>query len=169
MRILITGNLGYVGPWVTQQLRLRYPDASLIGVDTGYFAHCLTNAVRMPEVLLDVQHYVDVRRLTPELLKGVDAIVHLAAISNDPMGDAYADVTVDINYRASVELARLARAAGVRSFVFASSCSVYGFADDRPRTETSETGPLTAYARSKGVHIRSDVHVAGHDRDRGER
>jgi nucleoside-diphosphate-sugar epimerase len=100
-------------------------------------------------VLLDAQHYFDIRRLTPELLDGVDAVVHLAAISNDPMGDAYAEVTLDINYHAGVELARLARAAGVRSFVFASSCSVYGFADDRPRTEASETGPLTAYARSK--------------------
>lgn len=149
MRILITGNLGYVGPAVTRQLREQYPNADLIGVDIGYFAHCLTNAPRMPETLLDTQHYADIRRIPPALLTGVDAVVHLAAVSNDPMGNAYEEVTFDVNYRAGVELARQAKAAGVRSFVFASSCSVYGFADDRPRSEESEAVPLTAYAKSK--------------------
>ena len=149
MKILITGNLGYVGPWVTRQLRLRYPDATLIGADIGYFAHCLTDACRVPETLLDAQYYADIRRLPPELLEGVDAVVHLAAISNDPMGNAFEDVTFDVNYRAGIELARKAKAAGVRSFVFASSCSVYGSADDQPRTEQSDVDPLTAYAKSK--------------------
>ncbi|MEO8256958.1 MAG: SDR family oxidoreductase [Acidobacteriota bacterium] len=149
MKILITGNLGYVGPSVTRQLRLRHPEATLIGVDIGYFAHCLTDACRVPEILLDAQYYADLRRLPPGLLDGVDAVVHLAAISNDPMGNAFEDVTFDVNYRAGIELARQARAAGVRAFVFASSCSVYGSADDRARTEESEVAPLTAYARSK--------------------
>jgi nucleoside-diphosphate-sugar epimerase len=149
MKILITGNLGYVGPWVTRQLRGRYPDATLVGLDVGYFAHCLTGAHRMPETLLDAQCYADIRRFPAQLLVGVDAVVHLAAISNDPIGNAYEDVTLDVNYRAGIELARQAKAAGVRSFVFASSCSVYGSADDRPRTERSEVSPLTAYARSK--------------------
>src|SRR6186713_2568307 len=149
MRILITGNLGYVGPWVTRQLRVGYPDASLIGVDIGYFAHCLTDACRLPETLLDAQYFADIRRLPSALLEGVDAVVHLAAISNDPMGNAFEDVTFDVNYRAGIELARKAKAAGVRSFVFASSCSVYGSADDHPRTERSEVAPLTAYAKSK--------------------
>jgi nucleoside-diphosphate-sugar epimerase len=149
MKILITGNLGYVGPWVTRQLRARYPDASLIGADIGYFAHCLTDACRVPEALLDAQYYADIRKLPPALLEGVDAVVHLAAISNDPMGNAFEEVTFDVNYRAGIALARQAKAAGVRSFVFASSCSVYGSADDRPRTERSEVAPLTAYAKSK--------------------
>src|SRR5262249_34403879 len=83
------------------------------------------------------------------ILAGVDAVVHLAAISNDPIGHAYEEVTFDVNSRASVELARLAKDSGVGSFIFASSCSVYGSADDRPRTEQSELGPLTAYAKSK--------------------
>src|SRR4029077_880523 len=126
MKILITGNLGYVGPWVTRQLRSRHPDAVLIGADIGYFAHCLTDACRVPEMLLDAQYYADIRRLPPDLLQGVDAVVHLAAISNDPMGHAFEDVTFDVNYAAGIELARKAKAAGVRSFVFASSCSVYG-------------------------------------------
>jgi nucleoside-diphosphate-sugar epimerase len=149
MKILITGNLGYVGPLVTRQLRKSYPEATIIGADIGYFAHCLTNAARAPEALLDAQYYVDLRNLPAEILTGVDAIVHLAAISNDPIGNVYEQVTYDVNYHAGIELAREARARGVRSFVFASSCSVYGFADDKPRTERSETGPLTAYAKSK--------------------
>src|SRR5712672_172973 len=113
MKILITGNLGYVGPWVTRQLRARYPEATLVGLDVGYFAHCLTNAHRMPETLLDVQYYADIRSFPAALLAGVDAVVHLAAISNDPIGNAYEDVTLDVNYRAGIELARQAKAAGV--------------------------------------------------------
>jgi nucleoside-diphosphate-sugar epimerase len=163
MKILITGNLGYVGPCVTRQLRARYPDAALVGLDIGYFAHCLTGASHVPEAVLDVQHYADVRTSPQELLEGVDAVVHLAAISNDPMGNAFEDVTFDVNHRASVELARLAKAAGVRSFVFASSCSVYGCADDRPRTEQSEVSPLTAYAKSKVLteHALSELASSG--------
>jgi nucleoside-diphosphate-sugar epimerase len=149
MKILITGNLGYVGPWVTRQLRKRYPDATLVGLDIGYFAHCLTNARCLPESPLDLQYFVDLRRLPAGILADADAVVHLAAISNDPMGKAHEAVTLDINFHASVELARQAKAAGVKSFVFASSCSVYGFAEGGPRTETSEVAPLTAYAQSK--------------------
>jgi nucleoside-diphosphate-sugar epimerase len=149
MKILITGNLGYVGASVTRQLRARYPDAVLVGLDIGYFAHCLTGPLRVPEALLDAQYYGDIRSCPSECLADVDAIVHLAAISNDPMGNTYEDVTLDVNYHAGVELARRAKAAGVRSFVFASSCSVYGSADDRPRTERSAVAPLTAYAKSK--------------------
>lgn len=158
MKILITGNLGYVGPWVTRQLRARYPDAELVGVDIGYFAHCLTHAPRLPETLLDVQHFADIRHLEADLLTGVDAVVHLAAVSNDPMGHAYEGVTLDINYAAGIRLAGLAKAAGVRSFVFASSCSVYGAAESMPRTEQSEVRPLTAYARSK---VQTETGLAG--------
>jgi nucleoside-diphosphate-sugar epimerase len=149
LRILITGNLGYVGPCVTRHLRARYPDATLIGVDIGYFAHCLTGVSRAPEALLDAHYFADVRRFPAHLLDGVDAIVHLAAVSNDPMGNTYEAVTLDVNYRAGIDLARQAKAAGVTSFIFASSCSVYGFAEDRPRTERSAVNPLTAYAKSK--------------------
>src|SRR6266581_8318044 len=149
MKILITGNTGYIGPSVLQRLRQSYPQATLIGLDKGYFAHCLTNADILPECRADVQYFADVRTLRPEVLQGVDAIVHLAAISNDPMGKTFEDVTYDINFRASVELARQAKAAGVRCFVFASSCSVYGVADDAPSKESSPLNPLTAYAKSK--------------------
>jgi nucleoside-diphosphate-sugar epimerase len=154
MKILVTGNCGYVGPSVLRRFRQSYPQATLVGLDMGYFAHCLTNADLLPECRAHLQHFADVRRLPAELLRGVEAIVHLAAISNDPMGKTFEEVTYDINYRASVELARQAKAAGVKHFVFASSCSVYGLADDTPRNESSPLNPLTAYAKSK---IRTEI------------
>lgn len=149
MKIVVTGNMGYIGPSLVQQLRQSYPGATLVGIDTGYFAHCLTNARILPECRVDVQHFADVRRPPVGILGDVDAVVHLAAISNDPMGNTFEEVTYDINFRASVELAREAKRQGVTTFVFASSCSMYGHADDTPRTETSPLNPLTAYARSK--------------------
>jgi nucleoside-diphosphate-sugar epimerase len=156
MKILITGNTGYIGPSVIKRLRHTRPDAILVGLDKGYFAHCLTNADILPECRADLQHFADVRRIRPEVLQGVGAVVHLAAISNDPMGKTFEDVTYDINFRASVDLAKQAKAAGVSAFVFASSCSVYGLADDTPRKETSPLNPLTAYAKSK---IRTEVEL----------
>jgi nucleoside-diphosphate-sugar epimerase len=148
-RILITGNMGYVGPGVVRHLRQTYPNAELIGYDMGFFAHCLTGPTRLPESRLDRQVFGDVRTLPSGLLAGVDAVVHLAAISNDPMGTAYEDVTMDVNYRAGIALAKRAKTYGVKSFVFASSCSMYGLGGEDAKTETSTLNPLTAYARSK--------------------
>lgn len=149
MRVLITGNMGYVGSVLVGHLRARYPGARLIGYDSGYFSHCLTGVRRPPEILLDQQHFGDVRELPARLLEGVDAVVHLAAISNDPMGNRFESVTDEINFRASVAIADAAQVAGVRSYVFASTCSVYGSANDTARGEDDEVTPLTAYARSK--------------------
>jgi nucleoside-diphosphate-sugar epimerase len=149
MHVLITGNLGYVGPLVVRRLREALPDAVLTGLDTGYFAHCVIARDALAETLLDRQHYADLRDFDPSLLAGVDAVVHLAGISNDPMGNRYEEVTRAINHDAGVRLARLSRDAGVARFVFASSCSLYGFAEEGERTEDSPLQPLTAYARSK--------------------
>lgn len=149
MKIIIVGNLGYIGPSLVNQLRETYPDATLIGFDIGYFAHCLTNPLVLPELKLDQQIFGDIRKFPKKLLEGVDAIVDLAAISNDPMGNKYEEVTLDINYRAAVRLAKMAKENGVKSFVYASSCSMYGLADDSPRRESDKLNPLTAYARSK--------------------
>ena len=149
MKILVTGNMGYIGPCVVQRLRTSYPDVILVGLDMGYFANCLTNARILPECSVDVQYFADVRRFPENLLTDVDAIVHLAAISNDPMGNTFEEVTYDINYRASIELAKKAKETGVKRFVYASSCSMYGFAEGGPRTETDSLNPLTAYAKSK--------------------
>jgi nucleoside-diphosphate-sugar epimerase len=149
MRILITGNLGYVGPSVVRQLRQSLPQATLHGYDQAFFAHCLTGVAECPERLLDQQIFGDVRTIDPASLIGYDAIVHLAAVSNDPMGDRFARVTQAINQDASVALARAAAEAGVRNFVFASSCSVYGVAKGPPRCEEDPLDPVTAYAASK--------------------
>lgn len=149
MKILITGNMGYIGPSVVQRLRTSFPNAIFIGFDMGYFANCLTNSEILPECKVDVQYFSDVRHFEEDLLRGVDAIVHLAAISNDPMGNTFEKVTLDINYHASVELAKKAKEMGVKRFIYASSCSMYGFAEGGPRTEAAPLNPLTAYAKSK--------------------
>jgi nucleoside-diphosphate-sugar epimerase len=149
MRILVTGNMGYIGPSVVKKFRASYPEATIIGLDIGYFAHCLTTDDILPECRVDVQYFMDVRRIPREMLVGLDTIVQLAAISNDPMGNQYEEVTLDVNYRASVELAKKAKEAGVGNFIYASSCSMYGAAEDIPRTEQSALNPLTAYAKSK--------------------
>lgn len=153
MRVLVTGNLGYVGSVLVRHLRtVRGPSAELWGYDIGYFARCLTVPPfsSAPEVVLDAQYFGDVRSLKPDLLKGVDAIVHLAAISNDPMGTRFSVPTDEINRGATVRLAQIAREAKVKTLVFASSCSVYGAAQGgQPRKEIDELNPLTAYARSK--------------------
>ncbi|MCK8786199.1 SDR family oxidoreductase [Roseomonas sp. NAR14] len=149
MRILITGNMGYVGPLVVRHLRAVMPKAELLGYDSGLFAHCLTTGGPLPETLLDAQYFGDVREVPDALLRGVDAVVQLAAVSNDPMGNRFEAVTDAVNRGASLDVAERARRAGVRAFVFASSCSVYGFAEGGPRRETDALNPLTAYARSK--------------------
>jgi nucleoside-diphosphate-sugar epimerase len=148
MKILVTGNTGYIGPVLAKQLLNSRKDIELIGFDTGYFAHCLTNTDYLPEFNYK-QHWGDLRNFPFNLLDGIDAVVHLAAISNDPMGKQFEQVTEDINYNASIQIARAAKERGVKSFVFASSCSMYGSADSGEKSESDELNPLTAYARSK--------------------
>jgi nucleoside-diphosphate-sugar epimerase len=149
MRILITGNMGYVGPVVVAHLRQRYPDAELIGFDTGLFANCLMTTGPLPETKLTAQYFGDVRDFPESLLTGADAVVHLAAVSNDPIGNRFEAATDAINRAASVRLAAKASRAGIRKFIFASSCSVYGSAGTEARREDDALNPLTAYARSK--------------------
>jgi nucleoside-diphosphate-sugar epimerase len=161
MKILVTGNMGYVGPSVIRQLRSSYPDGTLVGLDIGYFGNCITSVDILPECRVDLQYFADMRRFPQHILKDVDAIVHLAAISNDPMGNTFEEVTLDVNHRASIELAKKAKEAGVNTFVFASSCSMYGTAEDSARTEKAPLNPLTAYAKSKVFTERDLEHLAG--------
>lgn len=143
MRILITGSEGYIGSVMIPVLQAAGHD--LVGVDTCYFDHRLPGQIwRSIPVLV-----TDVRELQPPDLRGFDAVVHLAALSNDPMGDLNPELTYEINFRASVRLAEIAKLAGVQRFVFASSCSVYGAGSDGAVAEDGVLAPLTAYAISK--------------------
>ncbi len=141
--------MGYIGPILNRVLTKVFPTIEIIGFDAGFFGHLLTGAELTPEQGLSVQYFGDVRDIQPSVLNSVDAVVHLAGISNDPIGNEFADVTEEINRRASVRLAEMASSAGVKNFVFASSCSMYGQAEGGARKESDPTNPLTTYARSK--------------------
>lgn len=149
MKIVIFGNMGYVGPGVVERLRSTYPTATLIGYDTGFFASCLTDVDYLPERKLDHQYFGDIRNVPDEVLQNADAVINLAAISNDPMGTKFEEVTLDVNHKSGILLAKKSKELGVKSFIFASSCSMYGAASDGAKTEDSTLNPLTAYARSK--------------------
>ena len=155
MNILITGNTGYIGPVVISALKKKYPHYKYIGIDTGFFVHNLMTNDELPDRKFNVQYWEDVRNIPINIFDNIDAVIHLAAISNDPMGNKFEKVTNDINLEASINIAKLSKKAGVKNFVFASSCSVYGFAGEDAKTENDELNPLTAYAKSKiGVEDR---------------
>jgi nucleoside-diphosphate-sugar epimerase len=143
MKILLTGHRGYIGAVAGPMLQAAGHEVT--GLDANLFEGCEFGepAPRIPEIRKDL------RDLTQEDLAGFDGVFHLAALSNDPLGDLDADLTYDINHRASVQLARLAKAAGVRRFVFSSSCSTYGAAGDVFHDETAALNPVTPYAESK--------------------
>jgi nucleoside-diphosphate-sugar epimerase len=143
MRILLTGHKGYIGAVVGPLLCAAGHE--VVGLDTDLFAGCDFGEapIRIPEIIKDV------RDLTKADLKGFDAVVHPAALSNDPLGDLDANLTYEINHKASVRLAELAKEAGASRFVFFSSCSVYGAAGDSFLDESSPLNPVTAYAESK--------------------
>lgn len=143
MRVLVTGTEGYLGCLLAPVLMSRGHD--VLGVDTGYYATgWLYNGV--PQTARTLRK--DIRHITREDLEGVDAIVHMAELSNDPLGELLSEVTYTVNHTGSVRLAELAISAGVERFVYMSSCSVYGVADGVV-DETSPVNPQTAYADCK--------------------
>jgi len=166
MKILVTGNTGYIGPVLGEKLKQNYNDLKLIGFDTGFFAHCLTGVNVSPELNYDVQYYGDIRKLDKNVFHGVDIVIHLAAISNDPMGNNFASVTEEINSKASENVAKTAKRAGVRKFIFASSCSMYGTADSEAKKESDSLNPLTAYAKSK-VYMEQVIEKLSDDKFQG--
>ncbi len=147
MRILITGNLGYIGTILTP--RLASEGYEVWGLDTAYYQECLFDSQSDSCEVLHKQIFKDIRDIKEEDLLDVDAIIHLAALSNDPTGEIDPKLTEEINYRASVCLAKSARNAGVSRFLFASSCSIYGQGGGKALTERAPFHPLTAYAHSK--------------------
>lgn len=145
--ILITGNLGYVGPAVEDYLA---KDKNLIiyGIDIEWFKDDLTSVSEYISYAKK-QTFKDIRDVRLSDLEGINTIVHLAAVSNDPMGNNFEQATYDINLDAGIKLAKLAKNSGVKNFVFASSCSVYGAGGKDAKKENDKVNPLTAYAISK--------------------
>ena len=151
MKVLVTGHTGYIGAVLVPMLRTAGHE--VVGLDTEFFAGC-----DFSDGLADVPTLrADLREIGVEALAGFDAVLHLAALSNDPLGDLNPDCTYDINHRASVRLARLAKEAGVGRFLFSSSCSLYGVAaGDGLLAEDAAFNPVTAYGTSK-VRVEQDV------------
>ncbi|MBT0566272.1 NAD(P)-dependent oxidoreductase [Williamsia sp. CHRR-6] len=150
MKVLITGHLGYLGTVMVPLVAAAGHE--VVGLDSGLFADCILGPAPTDPPSIDT----DLRDVTVDQLRGFDAVIHLAALSNDPLGALDPQITYDINHHASVRLARLAKEAGVARFLYASTCSVYGSAGDGLVTEDAPLRPLTPYAESK-VRVEDDV------------
>lgn len=146
MKILITGIDGYIGEIMADAM-LQHPDLEIFGLDTGFYAsrsfyeHSILKS-NIPVIRKDI------RQITIDDLKGVQAVIHLAELSNDPLGSRFSEATFDINHKGTIRLATLAKKAGVERFIYSSSCSVYG-ASDEISNEESAVNPLTPYAKCK--------------------
>jgi nucleoside-diphosphate-sugar epimerase len=156
MRVLVTGHQGYLGTVMVPILQAAGHDVT--GLDSGFFADCVLGpAPGDPPGIC-----VDLRDVALDQLEGFEAVIHLAALSNDPLGALAPQITYDINHHASVRLARLAKEAGARRFLYASTCSVYGAAGEDLVTEDAPLRPLTPYAESK-VRVEDDVAAIADD------
>lgn len=157
MRVLLTGADGYLGCIATSLLRREGHD--VVGVDTGFYREGQLYEDDEDRSVVAVR---DVRELNVEDLRGFPAVVHMAELSNDSLGELSPEITYAINHRGSVRLAELAKEAGVERFVYMSSCSVYGVATDGAVTETSPLNPQTDYAKCK-VLVEQDLHRLADD------
>jgi nucleoside-diphosphate-sugar epimerase len=157
MRVLVTGHLGYIGTVLSPMLVAAGHE--VVGLDSNLYSRCTYSAggglCKVPTITKDT------RDIEADDLAGFEGIIHLAALSNDPLGDLKRNLTDEINHRASVRLAELAKKAGVARFVFASSCSNYGQAGETMIDETGELNPVTAYGVSKAMSERGISPLAG--------
>lgn len=158
MRVLVTGSDGYIGTRLAEQLSRRGMDVA--GLDSGFYRegwlYPITSSI--PRTISR-----DTRRVMEEDLAGYDAVVHLAELSNDPLGQLRPDVTYQINHEGSVRLAKLCKKAGVPRFVYSSSCSVYGIGNEDWKDEESDVQPLTTYAKCKVLVEREVADLADDD------
>lgn len=146
MKVLVVGGLGYLGPVIGAKLRHMLEIERLDTVDIGWFKKC---NIYPTQRVFDEIVYADKRDIEVKYLKNYDTVIDLAAVSNDPMGNYFEAATRQINKEAAISLAEKSKSAGVKRFIFASSCSIYGAAGDSPRSESDAKDPLTAYAASK--------------------
>jgi nucleoside-diphosphate-sugar epimerase len=148
MRILVTGHKGYIGTIMVPMLQAE--GYEVVGLDSNIFDGCVFGDQSICGGIPNIPHVEkDIRDVELSDLRGCDAVVHLCALSNDPLGNFNPDITYEINYEGSVKLATLAKKAGVQRFVFSSSCSVYGAAENDIVNEESELNPVTPYGESK--------------------
>lgn len=147
MNVLITGNLGYVGSELTSYLKNNEKKINIYGLDIGYFKK---NKTSKKKDEIKKQYICDIRNLRSKYLKNIDTVIHLAAISNDPIGNTFQNQTYDINVKATKKLIDICLKLKIKNFIFASSCSVYGFTK-KICTEKTKVNPLTAYAKSKVI------------------
>ena len=155
MKVLLTGTDGYIGVMMAPYLAERGHDVT--GLDTGFYRDGWLYDAAVP-VMTELRK--DIRHVEAADLRGFDAVVHLAELSNDPLGQLNPEITYRINHEASVRLARLAREAGVGRFIYTSSCSVYGIGTDEHKTEASAPNPQTAYASCKALVERDVAELA---------
>ena len=143
-KILVTGAQGFIGSVLCQLLKKNF---NVIGTDVGYFKNCKILSFKDPIKIFKA----DIRKINQKKLKGVYAVVHLAALSNDPLGKINKKLTYDINVKATERLAKLSKKEGVKKFIFSSSCIMYGSSKSKKVSERSKPSPLTEYAKSKVI------------------
>lgn len=157
MRVLVTGHQGYIGSVLVPQLLGAGHD--VVGLDSGLFEQCLY----LPEQASVPCIAKDIRDVESADLLGFDAVLHLAGLSNDPLGDLNPDLTLEINHRATVRLAEISKQVGVKRFIFSSSCSTYGASGDDLLDETSAFHPVTPYGKSKVLSEQGIMPMADED------
>jgi nucleoside-diphosphate-sugar epimerase len=156
MRVLVTGTEGYIGSLLGPLLVKRGHD--VVGLDAGFYRK---RPLYTPDADTPPTVFEDIRRLTASHVEGFDAVVHMAELSNDPLGQLAPTITYDVNHHGSVHLAQLAKTAGIERFVYTSSCSVYGLAEEDLVDESSLLRPQTAYAKCKELVERDVSALAG--------